>query len=85
MSATVSNGREVHSEEPIMHEYDAVGHIVMAECVCCCTNTRRRVLERDYELETDFQQPLDDSEFWLPTTIYRDCDECGHETTHFVC
>jgi len=80
----ITNGINLDTDEPITHSYDRVGHIVLAECVCCIENTRRRLLERDYDLDEYFKQPLDDSEFWLPTEIYRPCEQCGRETTHFV-
>jgi len=86
MAATqITNGRDIDTEKPITHEYDRVGHTILAECVCCCTGTGRRLLKRDYDLEDYFQQPMDGSDYWLPTAIYRHCDECGRETTHFVC
>jgi len=81
-----SNGRHVGSEEPITHEYDRVGHIVLAECCVCCTSGGRRLVARDYNLQEDFKQPLAEGDnYWVPASIYRRCDECGKETTHFVC
>jgi hypothetical protein len=79
-----TNGIDIDTDEPISHTDDRVGHGVTAECVCCVKTTRRRLLERDYRDEEYFKQPMGDSEYWVPTQIYRRCDECGRETTHFV-
>ncbi|MFT4921032.1 MAG: hypothetical protein ACI8XM_000225 [Haloarculaceae archaeon] len=86
MSAIQSaNGFDLDTTEPITHDYDRVGHTVLAECCVCCTSGGRRLLNRDYDLQDDFRQPLGPSEHYLPAAIYRDCEECGKETTHFVC
>ena len=82
---TKHNGRDVETLEPITHDYDKVGQLVIGECTACATGHSRRLLRRDYDIEDDFQQSLavgDDD--WLPTVIYRYCDECGREESHLV-
>jgi len=59
---------------------------VLAECTTCSTESSRRLLRRDYRLECCFKQPVAvNSDDWLPCVIYRRCDECGRERSHFVC
>jgi hypothetical protein len=79
-----TNGIDIDTDQPITHADGRAGHCVAAECVCCVTTTRRRLLERDYRDEEYFKQPMDGSDYWVPVEIYRHCDECGRGTTHFV-
>jgi hypothetical protein len=81
-----SNGVDLETMDSITHHYDQVGHTVLAECCVCCTSGRRRLLTRDYDLQDDFKQSLvEGDDDYVPAAIYRDCEECGKETTHFVC
>ena len=83
---TEHNGRDVESLEPITHDYDKVGQLVIGECTACAAGHSRRLLRRDYDIEEDFQQSLAvDDDDWLPTVIHRYCDECGRKESHFVC
>jgi hypothetical protein len=85
-STQTTNGRDVHTLEPITHEYDRLNETVLAECTACWTETSRRLLRRDYDLEEDFKQSLaEGDDDYLPCVIYRHCDECGREESHFVC
>lgn len=81
-----TNGFDVQTLEPITHDHDRVGELVLAECCVCCSEGGRRLLDRDYEIQDDFKQSLVEGEDdWIPAAIYRRCTECNEETTHFVC
>lgn len=80
------NGLDVVTQDPITHDYDRVGETVLAECCVCCSDGGRRLLRRDYRIQDDFKQSLvEGDDDYVPAAIYRQCDECGKETTHFVC
>jgi hypothetical protein len=87
MSATQSsNGVDLSTMEPITHEFDRVGETVLAVCVVCSTETRRRLLERDYQNEDDFKASLAEGDAdYTPASLWRRCDECGEHETHLVC
>ena len=81
-----ANGRDVDSLEPIVHNYDRQNELVLAECTACSTETSRRLLARDYEIEEDFKQSLAEGDGdYLPCVIWRHCEECKREESHFVC
>lgn len=83
---TESNGRDVQTLEAITHDYDYAGHTVLAECTACSTASSRRLLTRDYDTECDFKQSLaEGDDDYVPCVIYRYCEECGREESHFVC
>lgn len=87
MSAQATpNGIDLRTMDPIAHDYDSVGDTVLAACVACSTETTRRLLRRDYDDEDEFKQSLvEGNDDWIPTAIWRRCDECGEGQTHFVC
>jgi len=80
------NGRDVDTNQPITHDYDRVNKTVLAECTTCTTSTSRRLLRRDYDVEEYFKQSLVENDGdRVPCVIWRQCDECGCERSHFVC
>jgi hypothetical protein len=87
MSASQSaNGVDLHTMEPIMHEYDCVGETVLAVCATCSKEQSRRLLKRDYDIEDDFKQSLvAGDENYVPSSLWRRCDDCGRKETHLVC
>lgn len=87
MSATQSsNGVDLDTMEPITHNYDRVGETVLAVCCVCSTETSRRLLKRDYDDECDFKQSLvEGDDDYVPSTLWRRCEDCGSHETHFVC
>ncbi|MFW5950368.1 MAG: hypothetical protein ACOCR6_03385 [archaeon] len=80
------NGFDLDTMEPITHNHDRVGETVLAICTTCSTERSRRLLERDYDDEDDFKQSLvEGDDDYMPSTLWRRCDECGRNETHFVC
>jgi len=85
--AAQTTPRDVQTLEPISHNYDKENEYVLAECTNCTHSSRRRLLQRDYDLEEDFKQSLvETDDDYVPCVIYRDCPDCGtDDTSHFVC
>jgi len=80
------NGKDIDTMEPIRHEYDRVGGTVIAICVECATEGPRRLLQRDYDDDELFKQSLaEGDDDYVPTELWRHCDECGCKQTHLTC